>query len=128
MSLKKLIAGLFGIDDNSEIYYSKGYNKGYEDGYVKAQKEFSEQYEIIGNNDGLTQEEDKMFKKLKSWRYMKAKRLRIEPYMVLHDAELISAIKAKPQNTDELLEIRGFGERNVAKYGKDLIQIINKEN
>ena len=52
----------------------------------------------------------------------------MEPYKILHDTELISAIKTRPQNTDELLEIKGFGNKNVAKYGKDLIKIINKEN
>lgn len=131
MSLKGFIAGIFGIDDNSEIHYSKGYNKGFADGYAKAQKEFAEKYDIIDDEpdytSGLTEREEKIFKKLKSWRYMKARRLHLEPYMILHDAELISAIKTKPQDTDELLEIRGYGEKNVAKYGKELIKIINKE-
>ena len=132
MSFKNIIARLFGIDDNSEIYYSKGYNKGYEDGYAKAQKEFAQKYEIIEDGkqnytDDLTAEEEKILKKLKRWRYLKAKRFNVEPYKILHDAELIAAIKAKPQNTDELLEIKGFGEKNTAKYGKELIKIINKQ-
>ncbi|MHB1696603.1 MAG: HRDC domain-containing protein [bacterium] len=131
MSLKGLIAGILGIEDNSEIYYSKGYNKGFADGYAKAQKEFAEKYDIIDDEqdyaDGLTEKEEKIFKKLKSWRYIKARKLHLETYMILHDAELISAIKAKPQDTDELIEIKGYGEKNVAKYGKELIRIINKE-
>jgi ribonuclease D len=132
MSLKQFIAGILGIEDNSEIYYSKGYNKGYSDGYNKAKKEFAEQYEVIDEDNqddtqsrSLTEKEEKIFKKLKSWRYLKAKRFNVEPYKILRDTELISAIKAKPQNVDELLKISGFGERNTAKYGKELIRIIN---
>ncbi|MHB8281954.1 MAG: HRDC domain-containing protein [bacterium] len=132
MSLKGLIAGILGINDNSEIFYGKGYNKGFADGHAKAQKEFAEKYEIIDDKQDytsdLTEKEEKIFKKLKSWRYLKAKKFHIEPYKILRDAELILAIKARPQSIDELIEIKGFGERNTAKYGKDLIKIINKEN
>ena len=132
MSLKRFIAKILGIDDSSEIYYSKGYNKGFADGYAKSQKEFAEEYEIISDEpdrlSDLTEKEKKIFKKLKSWRYLKAKRFNIEPYKILHDTELISAIKTRPQNTNELLEIKGFGNKNVEKYGKELIKIINKEN
>jgi superfamily II DNA helicase RecQ len=132
MSFKKFILSIFGTDDNSEIYYNKGYKKGLADGYAKAQKEFAEKYEIINNDnqnnsDGLTAKEEKIFKKLKSWRYLKAKRFNVEPYKILHDATLISAIKAKPKKADELLKISGFGERNTAKYGKELIRIINEQ-
>ena len=41
MSIKIFIAKILGIDDDSEIYYSKGYNKGFADGYAKSQKEFA---------------------------------------------------------------------------------------
>ena len=77
MSIKKFIAKILGIDDNSEIYYSKGYNKGFADGYAKSQKEFAEEYEIISdgqnNFNDLTEKEEKIFKKLKRWRYLKVK-------------------------------------------------------
>ena len=132
MSLKRFIAKILGIDDSSEIYYSKGYNKGFADGYAKSQKEFAEEYEIISDEpdrlSDLTEKEEKIFKKLKRWRYLKAEKFKIEPYKILHDTALLAAIKARPQNTDELLEIKGFGNKNVEKYGKDLIKIINKEN
>jgi ribonuclease D len=137
MSLRKIIAGLLGIEDNSEIQYSKGYNNGYNDGYAKAKKEFEEQYEIIDNESNedyenglheLNPKEDKIFKKLKSWRYLKAQNTHIKPYMVLKDEYLIAAIKANPQNIDELKNVKGFGEKNIEKYGKEIIKIINKEN
>jgi superfamily II DNA helicase RecQ len=132
MSLKEFIAGIFGIDDNSKSHYTKGYNKGYADGYAKAQKEFSENYEIIDEGEqnytgSLTAKEEKVFKKLKSWRYLKAKRLNIKPYSIAKDTALISAVKIKPKSEEELLKIKGFGAINAEKYGKDILRIINKE-
>jgi len=132
MSLKGFIAGIFGIDDNSESIYAKGYNKGYADGYAKAQKEFSENYEIIDEGEqnytgSLTAKEEKVFKKLKRWRYLKAKRFNVEPYRIAQDAALISAVKIKPKSKKELLKIKGFGEINTKQYGKDILRIINKE-
>ena len=77
MSIKRFIAKILGIDDGSEIYYSKGYNKGFADGYAKSQKEFAEEYEIISDEpdrlSDLTEKEEKIFKKLKRWRCLKAK-------------------------------------------------------
>lgn len=111
---------------------ARAINKGFADGYAKSQKEFAEEYEIISDepdrSSDLTEKEEKIFKKLKRWRYLKAKKFNIEPYKILHDTALISAIKTRPQNTDELLEIKGFGNKNVEKYGKELIRIINKKN
>ena len=102
------------------------------DSYAKSQKEFAEKYEIISdgqnNFNDLTEKEEKIFKKLKRWRYLKAKKFNIEPYKILHDTALLAAIKARPQNIDELLGIKGFGNKTIEKYGKELIRIINKEN
>ena len=133
MSLKGFIADMLGIEDNSEIYCSKGYNKGYGDGYAKAKKEFAEKYEIIDddnqdNSGDLTAKEEKIFKKLKSWRYLKAKNTNIKPYMVLKDEYLIAEIKANPQNINELKNVKGFGEKNIEKYGREIIKVINTEN
>lgn len=45
--------------------------------------------------------------------------------MVAHNAELMSIAKMKPQTVEDLPKIKGFGERKIAKYGDDIITILN---
>ena len=73
------------------------------------------------NNDDL-----KLEKELKKYRYYISNKDKILPYMVFSDKELKLLVETKPKNTDELLEIKGFGTRKVNKYGKKIIEIIKK--
>ena len=73
----------------------------------------------------LSEEEKKIYETLKQWRADKAGELKLPTYLVTSNSELISVAKVKPQTTDELIKIRGFAEQKVAKYGSDIIAVIN---
>jgi superfamily II DNA helicase RecQ len=45
--------------------------------------------------------------------------------MVCSNAELIGVVKMRPQNKQDLLKIKGFGEHKIAKFGSDIIAILN---
>jgi superfamily II DNA helicase RecQ len=45
--------------------------------------------------------------------------------MVCHNTELLTIAKIKPQTLDELSKIKGFGGRKIAKFGYDIIAVLN---
>jgi superfamily II DNA helicase RecQ len=73
----------------------------------------------------LSEEEKKIYDTLKQWRADKAGELKLPTYLVTSNSELISVAKVKPQTTDELIKIRGFAGQKVAKYGSDIIAVLN---
>ena len=48
----------------------------------------------------------------------------VPPYVIFHDNTLIEIAHRKPQSLDELLEIPGIGERKLARYGDDFLQVL----
>ena len=73
----------------------------------------------------LTDEENRILTSLKVWRTDKAKELGVAPFVVSHNAQLFAVAKSKPKAISDLFSIRGFGEKNVAKYGEDIIALMN---
>ena len=65
-----------------------------------------------------------LFNKLRSWRKDTAIREGIKPYIIFSDATLIELCNKLPKNEDELLEIRGMGEKKFEKYGEELLKLL----
>ena len=65
------------------------------------------------------------------WDALRAKRrdLAVEqnvpPYVIFHDATLIEIAHRKPQSLDEFLTIPGIGERKLARYGDDFLDVLS---
>ena len=45
--------------------------------------------------------------------------------MIFNNAEMETLIKANPKSKNELLKVKGFGEKKVEKYGEEILRIIN---
>lgn len=73
----------------------------------------------------LTDAENEIFSALKEWRLDQATELGKPAYIVCSNAELVSVIKMKPEHKEDLLELKGFGELKISKYGNDIIAILN---
>jgi len=73
----------------------------------------------------LNQEEKEIFEALKQWRLSKATQLNYPAYVICHNSQLIEIAKIKPQTVDELFKIKGLGESKIAKYGDDIIAVLN---
>lgn len=73
----------------------------------------------------LSEEEKKIYEILKQWRADKAGELKLPTYLISSNSELISVSKVKPQTADELIKIRGFAGQKIAKYGSDIIAVLN---
>jgi translin len=63
---------------------------------------------------------------LSEWRNHKANEENLAPFIIAHNSWLKQIVKMRPSSIKELYGIKGFGERRVNKYGKDIIAIINK--
>jgi superfamily II DNA helicase RecQ len=76
----------------------------------------------------LSEDEKRVYETLKDWRQGKADAQGVPSYLVAGNAELITISKVRPQNLDDLIKIRGFGSHKVAKYGDDIIALLNSVN
>ncbi|EHI97858.1 ATP-dependent DNA helicase RecQ [Clostridium sp. DL-VIII] len=79
-------------------------------------------FKILDKKEPLLNKQ--LFEALKKWRKDKAYRERIKPYIIFSDTSLVAISNSKPQNFDELLEIRGVGVKKIEAYGKEILNII----
>lgn len=73
----------------------------------------------------LTGAEIEIFAALKEWRLDQATELDKPAFVVCSNADLVTVVKMKPETKEELLKLKGFGEHKTAKYGNDIIAILN---
>lgn len=79
----------------------------------------------VSSEEELSASDKKVYEYLKAWRRDKAERLNIPAFMICHNTELMSIAKARPKTTEELIQIKGFGEYKTARFGEDIIVLIN---
>ena len=65
-----------------------------------------------------------LFNKLRIWRREVAIREGVKPYIIFSDSTLIELCNKMPKTSEELLGIRGMGEKKFNKYGEELLKII----
>lgn len=73
----------------------------------------------------LTEEETRIYESLKDWRYEKAKLMGIPSYIICSNAQLAAVAKTKPQTPEDLIKLKGFAGQKTAKYGEELIAMLN---
>jgi translin len=69
--------------------------------------------------------EEKLYDALSGWRNKKSNEEGVAPFIIARNSWLKEIIKLRPTTVDELNAIKGFGERRVNKYGKEIIAIVN---
>lgn len=67
-----------------------------------------------------------IFKELKGYRWNRSRAENIKPYYIYNDNQLKDLIMKMPRSKKDLLELAGFGEVKVDKYGDDILKIIEK--
>jgi RecQ family ATP-dependent DNA helicase len=65
--------------------------------------------------------------RLREWRAMEAKRLRIPAFVVMHDRTLTAVAQARPVNPRELLAVDGMGPAKVEKFGEAILGLCGAE-
>lgn len=72
----------------------------------------------------LSAKEEEIFAALREWRNELAARDGLPPYMIAHNDSLKAMAKFKPKSFEELVNIKGFGEKRAQKYGDELIELL----
>jgi ATP-dependent DNA helicase RecQ len=67
-----------------------------------------------------------LLKLLKSYRDKQARILKWKKFMVLHNSTLSRIAKLKPESIEDLYSIKGLAEAKIQRFGKDLLNIVNK--
>lgn len=75
---------------------------------------------------GLNSIEQEIYDDLSAWRNKKANEENLAPFIIARNSWLKQIIKLRPSTYKELNGIKGFGERRVNKYGKEIIAVIKK--
>jgi ATP-dependent DNA helicase RecQ len=63
---------------------------------------------------------------LRDWRRTTARAHNIPAFVVMHDTSLEELCRVKPKSVVELRKTYGFGEKKVALYGKEIIEVLNR--
>ena len=71
--------------------------------------------------------DEELFHKLKLWRKSKAIKENIKPYIIFSDSSLISIVNRLPKSIEELLQVRGVGEKKAEKYGDEILKLLFNE-
>ena len=69
-----------------------------------------------------------LFNKLRIWRRDTAIKEGVKPYIIFSDATLIELCNKLPKTEQELLQIRGMGEKKFNKYGEELLKRLKSQN
>lgn len=70
---------------------------------------------------------DNISQKLKDWRDRTANKEGVELYRVLSNTTITLIANLKPKTKDELITIKGIKEKKFAKYGKDILNLVNNK-
>lgn len=71
-------------------------------------------------------EETPLYKELRKYRLDKSRQEKVKPYFLYSNLQLEALVKAKPKNVEELRKVNGFGNVKCERYGKDIVEIVNK--
>lgn len=69
-----------------------------------------------------------LFNELRIWRRDAAIKEGVKPYIIFSDATLIELCNKLPKTEQELLQIRGMGEKKFNKYGEELLKRLKNQN
>lgn len=74
----------------------------------------------------LSGPEEKIFDRLRSWRMGTAREHNVAAYIIFNDATLREIAKARPTALDDLRGISGVGEKKLASYGDQIVELIRE--
>lgn len=74
----------------------------------------------------LDADDHKLWERLKVLRKRLADDQDVPPYVIFHDATLMEMVMYRPATSDQLHKISGVGERKLALYGDDFLEVIRE--
>jgi superfamily II DNA helicase RecQ len=83
-----------------------------------------EKQPVITEED-LSETERTIYAALRLWRKDRATEINLPEFMVFKNATLLTIALEKPQDLLALSKIKGLGDQKIAKYGDDIVAILN---
>jgi exodeoxyribonuclease VII large subunit len=68
-----------------------------------------------------------LLEKLKKWQADRARRDNVEAYRVLPYSVLEEIARREPQSPEDLLKVKGIKEKKLARYGKEILALVNEK-
>jgi ATP-dependent DNA helicase RecQ len=66
-----------------------------------------------------------LFEKLRNWRMETARTHNVPAYVIFHDSTLRDIANAQPASLTDLRSISGVGEKKLATYGRQIVELVN---
>ena len=66
-----------------------------------------------------------IFEKLRSWRMETARLHNVPAYVIFHDSTLRDIANANPASLADLRGVSGVGEKKLATYGEQLVELVS---
>ena len=131
--LDQLIAHIKAVDAREEYSFKTDEMMAVAQFFLDANKEknidYLKKYEkvIDEKTEAIPAEVNKeeLIKRLKDFRWCQSKYENIKPYYIFNDMQMNDLIEKNPKNEEELLQVSGFGNVKVDKYGKDILKILS---
>ncbi len=129
----QLISYIEKIENQKQKIYSEKSIQEFCDSLLKYHVE---KYEDKEQNVVIEKEVDKkennendetLRNQLKKFRLEKSKEEKCQAYIIFNDKTLEKIIEKKPKTLDELLNVEGFGQFKVDKYGKEILEIVKEQ-
>ena len=114
---------LLKIKGLGEVKVSK-----YGQGIIRIIQEHERKQIIVENKiEGSqnTNTEDLIRERLKAYRLEASRKENIKPYFIYNNEQMEEIIRLRPKAKKDLLEIKGFGEVKVQKYGEGIIGVFS---
>jgi len=78
---------------------------------------------IAETEQPLSKEDEALFDRIREWRMSESKRLKVPPYIVLHDKAVRALAQARPENPRQLLEVDGIGPAKAERFGEAILEL-----
>jgi ribonuclease D len=82
---------------------------------------------LDAQTNGAGSVDAELFERLRGWRGEQARSQQVPAYVVLHNSHLEEIAARKPRTVHELGAIKGIGLRRAARYGEEILALVNGE-
>ncbi|MBD3248724.1 AAA family ATPase [Candidatus Woesearchaeota archaeon] len=106
------------------ISYSGGLSYFIDDNVMK--KIDKQELNIKASAKKIKKGSSNIIAEMKDWRYQTSQELGIPAYMVMHDKTIEDLAEKMPSTPAELNEVHGFGPSKISRFGKDVLDIVNR--
>jgi superfamily II DNA helicase RecQ len=72
----------------------------------------------------LTAEQENSYNALRTWRNERASQDGVPPYLIAHNDSLMQMATMRIETPEDLLQVKGLGEKRVEKYGDEILGIL----